>query len=499
MGVGETKQSEKIEKPIILFVGNAGVGKSSCIKVICNITDKADLEKLNITDQGVIGTRESNVYDTPYTTAIDVRGKIQEQNVDEYVEYLLKDLEKYGQVHFIVGVVNAFEDRDDDIDALVLSLTAISKELEKPFIVLMNKLDRAEILGKLEQYRRRKKYLKEKGAEVQSTFSWSTTGHKTFYRGVFPTAANPHRELKPECTKYGSQTACSQPDDESDEFPVMNTRFLIRKLCRYCMQCNTITIFSSELTEKEKIKITKYAEDQKARFIDAPTSEGLNPRDPAFQAIISSTNDIIGASLIKSACIEISDRIAGTTKIIRSGVESIFGLSDAIECDKKLCESIGNLFEFENTALISVKYENNRWNEVKIMDKVVRFLRITFGSPDKALPQYVAAWGIYYARKFRDVAFLITENYGKDRKILVQAKSVQKPNEHSAISVYELISDRCMKVYVEHNDAKQLEYYYFILEHGLEAALYKYILETETTASNVTHKEPYKSPELGKN
>ena len=43
---------EEMKKPVIIFVGAAGCGKSSCIKTLLNITDSQALKSLNITDHG---------------------------------------------------------------------------------------------------------------------------------------------------------------------------------------------------------------------------------------------------------------------------------------------------------------------------------------------------------------------------------------------------------------------------------------------------------------
>jgi len=57
------------------------------IKVLLNITDKKALECLNITGHGKYGRDESFRHELIYLVAIDIKGKLQDQNIDEYVTY----------------------------------------------------------------------------------------------------------------------------------------------------------------------------------------------------------------------------------------------------------------------------------------------------------------------------------------------------------------------------------------------------------------------------
>jgi GTP-binding protein EngB required for normal cell division len=486
----ESKRKEKdftFDKPVVLYVGDAGVGKSSCIKVMCNITDERELDQLNITDRGQSGTKDLNVYDTHLFSAIDIRGKIHNENVDDYIKYLSSILEKHSNVIFIIGVVNAVHERFGDMDSLLDSIKAISSRWEKPFIVLMNKFDQVEFFGKQEQFNERQKYLNEKCAKVRSSYAWHLVGHESFGEGVFPVSADRILKLNAGCIKCSEKIPCSSVDNQ-DEFPdAISITFLVPKFARHCLRCNTITVARSQLSEEQMAKITNYAQKKSACIVDEPTTNGLHARNPAFMKIHYLINDIIRAALIKGTCEEISQRIMGTIEIIRRDTTGIFGLTDAIERDQNLCKDIAEIFQLTETALTNGKYEADSWNQVKIMDNIKNFFQKHLHIPDEPRSLYIAAWGIYYARKFSDVASTIVEEYERQRTNFSEANTYADSAEKKR--VYEAIAQKCNQICDKYTDAIQLEYYNFILQNGLDEALKKYILlkYKKTTALNDNH------------
>jgi len=114
----------------------------------------------------------------------------------------------------------------------------------------------------------------------------------------------------------------------------------------------------------------------------------------------------------------------------------------------------------EQSALEHSEYEASRWEKVGNLEKFQGYLRYFTNRPNQGLSDYIFAWGIYYARKFHDIAVTINDSFKDD-----------KP--------YEDIAKQCNEICAQYTEIQQLEYYQFILENSREIAIKKYILDYE--------------------
>ena len=134
-------------------------------------------------------------YEAEYLVAIDIRGKLQNQSIEEYTQYVRSIFKQEEQIYIIVGVVEACGDRVGDIDTLIKSLEIIFKRYEKPFIVLMNKFDEVKVLQKEEQFAKRKNDLETKCDQVYQKFTCQVQRHPLDVHSVFPVSAIPMQIL----------------------------------------------------------------------------------------------------------------------------------------------------------------------------------------------------------------------------------------------------------------------------------------------------------------
>ena len=446
---------EHFSKPVVLFVGDTGAGKSSCIRVMLNITDESALEHLKIIDHGQYGTTdESYKHQSRYVDAIDIRGKLHNQNIDEYAKYLSKILEKEERIDIIIGVINAYGDRHGDIDTLIESLSIIYQKWEKPFVVLMNKFDQVRVLHAERQFEARKKYLEEQSDEFRKKLTWKFENHPEHIHGVFPVSAKPIKTFSSECPNKN----CVKAEDEFDDETFKT--FALGAAAR-CDSCKTVFILRPEAENVDLERIRNIAASKRFSVKDHEIlPEGLRPRGNLMQTIFFLTHELVGFALMKTIAKDLSDHIVTTVNEIRNAAGKIYGQSEAVEIDRSLCAKIAKIFGLEQTALEHSEYEASRWKTVGTLEKFQHFLRRHTHWYHQGLSDYIAAWGIYYARKFHDVAVTLSDGF--------------KVNEE-----HQSIANKCNKICAQYTNVQQLEYYYFILEKGREAAFKKYILEYE--------------------
>ena len=173
---------------------------------------------------------------------------------------------------------------------------------------------------------------------------------------------------------------------------------------------------------------------------------------------------------MKSISKDLSDHIIMASDKIREAVKNIYGIGDAVEADRELCREIARIFDLEQSAVIHSEYEASRWVKVSGWNRFTRYVRNTINWIDQGHAHYIAAWGIFYARKFHDIAIEISDN-------------LQKRTPQSEIT------KNCNEICRKYDENQQFEYYEFILEHNLEEAIDKYI--TKYTRLNILPTETF--------
>jgi hypothetical protein len=295
--------------------------------------------------------------------------------------------------------------------------------------------------------------------------TWKFESHPIHVHGVFPVSAVPIQRLGPECP----DRECVKSTREEDDFPDATIKILVKDVAVHCFLCKKIFILKQKPENVDLEKIENYAQKKGVSIIDYEIPpKDLGPRSNLMQAIIFLTHEIVGLALMKSICKTLSDNIAATTKDIRDEAVKIYGKSDAIKVDKSLCGKIAKNFGLEQSALEHSEYEASRWEKVGNLEKFQGYLRYFTNRPNQGLSDYIFAWGIYYARKFHDIAVTINDSFKDD-----------KP--------YEDIAKQCNEICAQYTEIQQLEYYQFILENGREVAIKNYILDYEKPkTSNAT-------------
>jgi hypothetical protein len=319
----------------------------------------------------------------------------------------------------------------------------------------MNKYDQVKNSNVKGQYEHRKRYLEEQFEIVRKKLTWKFENDPSNPRGVFPVSADPAKELGSECPGL----ECIKQANKDDDFPEATTKTLIKDAALHCYQCEQIYILKSELNDPDWERIKKYAQTQNLPIVEHEILPiGLGLRQELMQGIIFLTHEIVSFALMKSICKTLSDQIAATPIEIHKAVVKIYGITDAVEVDRLLCSSIAKKFDLEHTAIEHSEYEASRWKDVGRLDRFERFLRNYFDRPDQGLSDYLVAWGIYYARKFHDIAITIQESFEADKS-------------------HEDIAKQCNEICMKYTDTRQLEYYQFILENDRDSAIKKYVLE----------------------
>jgi hypothetical protein len=265
----------------------------------------------------------------------------------------------------------------------------------------------------------------------------------------------PMQKIGPECP----DPECVTPTKEEDDFSDPPTKYLGSDAALLCKSCKKIFILKPKPENLDLEKIKKYAQTQELSIIEHEIPPiGLGPRNNLMQAVLFLTHEIVGFALMKSICRELSDNIAATPKEILETAVKIYGKSDAVEVDKSLCAKIAKKFGLEQTGLEHSEYEANRWEKVGKLEQFQRYLRYWINRPNEGLSNYIVAWGIYYARKFHDIAITLSGSFNAGKS-------------------HEDIAKQCNEICAQYTETQQLEYYQCILDEGLETAIEKYILK----------------------
>ncbi len=447
-------------KPTLLFVGDSGVGKSSCIKVILNLTEERNAEtlhKMNITHDGKEGTSKPVYIEGEYLNCVDVRGKRSMEADEEYDQDInlsrLFENEEYT-VDLIVGVVKADNERNFDIENMFLSLQLMCDKFNKPFIVLMNFGD--NILNE-NRYKIRYNWLETKCQSIQKKSSWYTIRKKTLSQGVFKVSASPRTFLP--------TTNCVKAPINS-EIDLLAPTHIIIYTCssiRYCQQCKHAEVASPSDNEEEKEKHNKVLErlrcEPNAKITVIKASPiGLSADCPAIITAIVISEDLAGAAVLKSVAHSLQERLASSSTIISNIVDATYTQRTAQNKDQKLCSELMNLFDLPKSGLTQAQFEYTQWQHVH-EEWVIRGLW-RWATRDHGLEYYLTAWGIYYARKFQSLSQTIADGW---------AASLDA----------ETIRQNCQTEMAQYNDDLQKSYFEYIMKNDVKEAFRKYLETNE--------------------
>lgn len=127
-------------KPVLVMMGKAGVGKSSVVKAMLPTMDDEQRAELKICCGGRQGSGPKPVrVEGDHVVCLDVRGKLEEENVKEYAAHvngILQENNDADNVAFIIGVLGYEPTRDNDVDSLYESVKTVCTEVNRPFIIL---------------------------------------------------------------------------------------------------------------------------------------------------------------------------------------------------------------------------------------------------------------------------------------------------------------------------------------------------------------------------
>lgn len=460
----QREELKMVNKPVVVFIGKVGTGKSSCIKVIGNVRDENLLKDMNIGEGEKSQTVRKVVIDSPeqFLTLVDMRGKEDTEVSKTYMEDVLKML-RGTRIDLFIGVVKAYENRTTDLEALVNCLEVLlDATRQTPFIVLMNRFDEVKEQNMC-QFNRRKASLEQMCQKLKSGRAWTLRGHASLGHGVFAVSADPTVNVGELCGNCVNTLPTSSGTSTTRDYFDTDTgvRQLIPGVARFCNTCKTAVICRSALSSDEYKGLCQQIRNRGGRIQDiSPGPYGLDQHSPAIKCILNLVNDMACVGIIKSICETSGKRIESVGSIIRKAMEKIYDINDAKEQDGILCNELANLFDLPLTGLIQSKFEVERWREIALSEKVVGWVRRNFsGKPDKASGEYVAAWAIHYACKFRDIIDVLTDAYGKN------------PTNNVDFMVNE-----CTKKLNEHPDELHMEYFNYIVNNGLDSAFNEYLV-----------------------
>lgn len=144
--------------------------------------------------------------------------------------------------------------------------------------------------------------------------------------------------------------------------------------------------------------------------------------------------------------------------------------------------STAKTLDLEQSALEHSEYEGSVWKKGGRLDRITRFIRTFINQSDQGLVDYIAAWGIYYARKSHYIAVTLNDNFQDDPSTIQMA-------------------EKCNGICAQYTEIQQLEYDEFLLQNDLETAIEKYIIEyREADSSNTVEENPqtkYNRPNSG--
>lgn len=444
----QEKRVHDIEKPTLLFVGDSGVGKSSCIAAMLNLDEMKDvdtLRRMNISHNGKEGTGDDPVHvNGTFLRCVDVRGKRRVELDQDYWKFIHQELN--DRIDLIVGVVKAEAPRDDDISALMQSLRIICEQMDKPFYILMNGKDQ---IGSHKRYKERENRLLEMSKHIKAKHSWySIRENHQLGQGVFTVSARP-------TSKLPNQDCPKSPQDDPFTRPHC-TKFMLPNI-RYCFDCNTAEVADSPPDVESQSKLIMKEFEQRnvtITYVRNPP-HGFGPDDDCIKAAVDILEDLAGAAVIRSATKTIKEFIeTGARTIIESHARGVYRLRTAQQRDRSMCAALVFALGLPLTSVTQGSFEESRW--VKVQEEYkIRGLWRWFIS-DEVVTNYLISWGIHYTRKFYAVKQVIAHGFA---------------NNHSNQDVV----TKCKTVLEEYCDAKQSEIFEYIMNSGVALA-YEYFL-----------------------
>jgi hypothetical protein len=430
------KARDRHAKPVIVFVGNSGVGKSSTIVNLIPSIDPATRASLNICR----GTREGTVrhvrIESDHLVCIDSRGKRHEESVSDYVAHIASEItrsDSIDDVAFIVGILGYDHVRSNDIDALYQSIKAICEIVDRPFIVLQNQRDLFWADGDL---------LRDRLIKCEDIFpsierparaiGASEIGNTSLFRGVFAVAAAP---------KLRFDTVCPAGPDVNDfDKAAHSVALKCGNRARACRDCRKVVYDAAldadpvdpplraggdKATGKSPETIIKGAIDQwkeyKATLPDdflfvpvTPSPEGLRMGDPAMEAVFGSLEGEALDAVVKACSSSMADRMQEVRRIIKDHVKNVWTVARASQCDGALCRRLSNYFDLPKTGDYYGQSGTDLWKKpLWTTDMFQAGVRVIFDM--RKLQNYTASWGIFHALKFRDMHAELLASYARGR------------------------------------------------------------------------------------
>nr|UDO47403.1 hypothetical protein [Pandoravirus massiliensis] len=488
-------------KPVIIMVGNAGVGKSSTIAGLIPSIDAKTHASLNIRRGGSEGTLRQVRVESDHLVCIDTRGKRHQESARSYAEYIVSEIsrsDKVDDVAFVVGVIGYDSMRDGDIDSLYASIKAVCAVVDRPFIVLHNQRDKCR--GSHADAMRLKERLslcRRKFASIERptrVVGASRIGLGTsLFRGAFAVAAAPSLRFGTACPE---SPAVSGFHDGAHAVTVECDGRV--RTCRDCKTVSYDVTLESDATaessdddcddvsvdddnddhndtDQECLGVIAPTESAAVRWRAyragvpdtftikpvAPVPEGLGMRDPAMKAVFGSLEGEALDAVVKACSSTVADRMREVRRVIKDEVKEVWTIARASERDGVLCRRLAAFFDLPKTGDYYGQHGTDMWiKPLWTTDMFHAMLRMAFAM--RALQDYTAAWGIFYALKFRDMHAELLVSYTEDD---APADRARRANVVAARYTADLAKEICK--YAE--------------ENGIEKAYDKYLVASGDT------------------
>ncbi|AVK75022.1 YlqF related GTPase incomplete domain containing protein [Pandoravirus quercus] len=442
-------ECDRRAKPVIIMIGNAGVGKSSTIAGLIPSIDAKTRASLNICRGGSEGTTRQVRIEADHLVCIDTRGKRHQESARSYAEYIVSEItrsDRVDDVAFVVGVIGYDPVRDSDIDSLYASIKAVCAVVDRPFIVLHNQRDKCRgshadakrLKERLSLCRRRFASIERPTRVVGARQLGLGT---SLLRGVFAVAAAPSLRFDTKCPASpavagfhdGAHAVTLECDDR----------------VRTCRDCKTVsydvTLESGQDLDKDSCASDSSDDDHgivgddqeyagviapaesaavrwrayKATIPDkytitpvSPLPEGVSMCDPAMKAVFGSLEGEALDAVVKACSSTVADRMREVRRVIRDAVKEVWTINRASECDGMLCRRLAAFFDLPKTGDYYGQHGTDMWlKPLWTTDMFQALLRMTFAQ--RALQDYTAAWGIFHALKFRDMHAELLVSYTK--------------------------------------------------------------------------------------
>lgn len=364
-------KEQYIKKPVILFFGDSGVGKTTFLLEILKrrnyeVSDAAK-EKLSQDDNSE-GTKDFVGIEDKYCFWVDARGKRSSESVKDYVTNMSnirnRPVDIFGldknykmninRVDFVIILVLA-QQRDSnrnigessDLYTYRKIMGSFIEEFPVPFSVLFNKADLIEdekIFEERQQYCTR-----------HYTFpipnSWRIFYWNNLFRASYRISAKPtNLKLPPTCPKESP----SAPRKDKHIY-----RLSPDYKASYCDTCHTKCTFENcaawnELNDPD---IQAYT------TVPPPTLPPDNIDEPLALVITSCKDELAAVAIVKSISPSLEEKFKQSSNIIENIISQARIWEHGPATDKKLCDLLGTLFDLVYTARLSSDYEQQLWKK----------------------------------------------------------------------------------------------------------------------------------------